>query len=780
MIHWRRGTILGLVLALSACTSFEGEPEPDAAVEAGTWQDAGKLCADPAGDYDSDGIPNGEEGCLTGRDSDGDKVPDWQDLDSDNDKVPDSVEAGERTGQGRCKGAPAGRDHWPCDTDGDKYPDYLDRDSDGDGLDDGQEDLNGDGLLGCCLSACKQPGSVAQKKCALTKDGCGSGQKCSSGKCVPAVSFLCSEGETSARKKDTFGDGVMDSKRGTYICRDATEHSPGRKPVLLKQDKPGDWNLALDQAARYGKLSVAGAGAKVAAAAIDFEKSGDEVAGFVISRGSTTGIQSELTSLLNAIAASPPGGAGGKVTVLASGTQGKSHDKYDAVTGTYLRVEPPSSSDVSSVRNDLVAALLGKSPGDLGNLPSSFGGSSSAFIVRFTTVKRFAFKKDAGGKLVLDSKGYPTDSGDRSQWRLLVIGAVAAATEYKDPTRRTGVLVDDLSNGTSLALASDTVGNQCDARTISSKPVADIVWVSDESGSMNDNRDDVTAVATDFFKRAVSMGLDFRMGITNVVPRGRTGFGKFCSRISSNRNDSGGTDRFLLPSEQSIFTSCIHNPPGYTGGHAPGEYGLINARAAVEGHLPAATGDISRFRKNASIFIVVLTDQIAAAVETAVGYQNSYKCTLDSSTQAGVNQLLQPFVDYFSGKLDPEATVSGFLVIGGVCNNPCRAMIAHGYKELVNIFGGQIGDVCQKKMGSTMQTFLDSIVASASPVTLGYVPISTSLAVTVDGKEIKRSRYSGFDYSSANNSLVFINVKYDKGSRIFASYKRWERQATIK
>ena len=56
------------------------------------------------------------------------------------------------------------------------------------------------------------------------------------------------------------------------------------------------------------------------------------------------------------------------------------------------------------------------------------------------------------------------------------------------------------------------------------------------------------------------------------------------------------------------------------------------------------------------------------------------------------------------------------------------------------------------------------------------MPISSSLAVAMDGAEIKRSRTNGFDYRSSKNTLVFINVKYKKGSEVIASYKRWEKQ----
>jgi len=73
-----------------------------------------------------------------------------------------------------------------------------------------------------------------------------------------------------------------------------------------------------------------------------------------------------------------------------------------------------------------------------------------------------------------------------------------------------------------------------------------------------------------------------------------------------------------------------------------------------------------------------------------------------------------------------------------------------------------------------MQAIIDDIVASASPIKLDYVPISTSLALTLDGTEVKRSRTKGFDYHSSANSPVFINVKYKTGSEVVAAYKRWE------
>jgi hypothetical protein len=83
------------------------------------------------GDEDGDNIPNGYEcpDCPC-RDSDGNGIPDYLDLDSDGDGIPDAEECPEfpDPDTGGCR-----------DTDGDGTPDYLDLDSDSDGITDADE-----------------------------------------------------------------------------------------------------------------------------------------------------------------------------------------------------------------------------------------------------------------------------------------------------------------------------------------------------------------------------------------------------------------------------------------------------------------------------------------------------------------------------------------------------------------------------------------------------------------------------------------------------------------
>jgi len=774
--------VVGLFFA-AGCTDLDGDFDNNGSDGGGSVSpdlfatvDGGDACTDPSGDYDGDGITNAQEGCLNGRDSDQDKIPDWQDFDSDGDKIPDSLEKGVKDKNGKCVGSKNGK--YPCDTDGDGVPDYLDKDSDGDGMQDGEEDANYDGLLGCCLKTCNAPDVKWQKSnCKLTTDGCGSGQKCVNKSCTPSAAFKCSEGETAPLKKDTFGDGKLDNERGTFICRDATEDKPqGRKPVQLRQDTKGDYHIAIEKFAKYGAVTVAGATTtnKLAAGSINYDKTSDEVAGFVISKATTnTSVSDDLTALIALLNSSGVG----TMTVRASGTVNKSHDKYDQAEGTLVDIAASSTTDVSSARNAIMAALLGKSLSDLTNVSSPFGSSHSTLQLRFTTVRRFAFKKDSAGKLVLDSKGNPTDDNDSTKWRTIVMGAVASKTNYQNPKLQTGFLVDDLSNGTALAIAKDTVSNECDVGTITQLPVADIIWVIDESGSMSDERQDVVNNANNFFSRALASGLDFRMGVTNVcTPNGsyKKCLGKFCSKISSNTSDDGGTDRFLLPTEQNIFSSCIKNPPCYEGGS---EYSLVNARDAVKRHLPRASNDPLKIRTQATLVIIVATDEIANSL-SGVGFSSS-GCPLSAAIQTKLDTALQSYLNLFTGVTDPEG-VSMYHIIGNVCGGTSTYGINHGHMTLAKKLGGQSASIKQKNLGNTLQVIIDAIVGKASPVVLDYVPISSSLAVAMDAVEIKRSRTNGFDYRTNANSLVFINVKYKKGSEVIASYKRWKRQEDIK
>ena len=268
------------------------------------------------------------------------------------------------------------------------------------------------------------------------------------------------------------------------------------------------------------------------------------------------------------------------------------------------------------------------------------------------------------------------------------------------------------------------------------------------------------------------MGLDFRLGVTTVKapsPQDRC-IGKFCSVASLDPYHDGGPDRFLLPSEQKLFSACVKNPPCYEGGS---EYSLKNAAAAVLRHLPRAKNDPGKVRTGASLVVIVATDEVANGLKSVL----PRTCTPGPLQRAALDAELKPYLDLFKGLKDPEAAAT-YHLIGGTCASPalCQADINLGHMTLAYRLGGITADICQKDLGPSMQEILDRIVATTPPVKLAAVPISASLQVVMGRKPVPRSRHHGFDYRRSHNALVFIGVKFRKGSQVLVSYRRWQRQ----
>jgi len=730
-MRWRYSLVVVplLVVASFFFITCEGEFIGDKNDGGVIWTEAGPVWPEtsvgqctPGSDSDGDGINDEVEGCST--DTDGDSIPDYADTDSDNDKVPDRVE-----GQ--------------SDADGDKIPAYKDTDSDNDGVNDGNEDLNGDGKLGCCLTTCNE----VRPGCTPESNGCGKGQQCQAGKCTPPVAFLCSDGETDPDKKATYPGGLSDKDLPTFICHPPGETgSKGLKPMKFKADSKGNWKVAIEVSSTYGPVTIAGAGAQEAGASFDLAGANQAVAGFVISLVAPgADVVQVANTMINKVQALP---GKASVTQLSSGTPRTSHDGFKTVVSTQLAIKMSSGKNPPAVRNALVSALLGKAVSALP--PANFGPSTADHVLRFQTLLR----KDG---------------------RAIVMGAVGASAMAGDVSKDTGIHLDDLSNGTGLAKASDTDTVECDPFILKGNPVADIIWVVDESGSMNDNRTDVANNASDFFNRAVTSGLDLRMAVTGVNTNQN---GKFCSVISTQSTHSGGADRFLLPSEQKIFEACVKNPPGYEGGS---EYGLKNGRLAVENHLPRAANNPAKVRPNATLVIIHATDELPQSLKSSGLGISSTVCQLAAGKQAAVDNFVKPDLDLFLGKGAKFGAQAKTIVhmIGGVCKNSCNAQVGHGYNEVVKATGGITADVCQKNLGTTLQIIIDTITGASSTAKMEYVPISASLAVAVGKTQLNRSRTKGFDYAPTSNSLVFIGIPYPQGAQVVASYRRYKDQGPI-
>jgi hypothetical protein len=721
----RRGS-LGLLLLAAACADPSTPGHPDASTP-----DAAPWACDPAADQDVDCLVNAVEGCTEAppRDSDSDGSPDFMDADADNDGVFDYLEAG-----ADCAA--------PRDTDGDGLPDYRDRDADGDGVRDGDEDRNGDGRLGDCETPCADAGVCApDQHCAAPPGVC--------------VSLPCLGGETSPHNVDTDGDGIADGLDGTFICNPRSEDNPlGLRPIKIVDSKLtgypiADWRVAVEVDAVETEPDIQDATTAHAARTFDSPTADVAVAGFLIARPSEAlDAVAEASAGIDALGYLASLGPI-DVTVRAAGAHGTSLDGHDTVRATIARLITPFPTDVTAVRAELLPRLLLASPSAVAVPDPGWSGVvDSDFMVVFQTLLR----------------------PERGQ--VLFMGAVARTADFDDRTRPTGLRVDDLANGTGLAESMNEERAECEAMLAADAPVADIVWIVDESGSMVDDRARVASYAADLFARALAAGLDFRMGVTDMND---ARVGQFAER------QPGGTgDRWLLPTEPDLFAAAINEPSGPDFKDDAEEHGLSQGRAALVRHLPRDDADPQRFRQEAEIAVIYVTDEKAQEIKDGVPGLPTGNIELSTSQL----DLVRAFTAGYALDLFDQNALAHLIALPLPFDDPvCSGAgeISYGYFDLVTATGGQVGSLCQDDLGATLDAILDSIVGNASPIGLRYVPISATLAVTRDGVLVDRSRDHGWDYYAPANSIVFYGMPIDPlaPAEIVISYRRWQEQVPI-
>ena len=669
---------------------------------------------EPFEDHDGDHITNGDEGCEVDRDTDGDGIPDYQDRDSDNDGISDDKEAGDAFGE-----TP------PFDTDGDGIPDYIDMDSDNDGVSDGDEDRNGDGLLGECDAPCN------------AQTPCSDGSYCSPLHQV-CVNRECLNGETDPYAPDTDGDGTPDGEEGTFICNPQSEDNPhGRKPVQFHTHTILNMQMGVEQGAQVLEVGPTNPGSYEGAVTVDILQPDHEIAGFQVARPPAgDSVEAEVQAAIQEMGAS---GIQDLVT-LAQGNSVLSHEEFPMVVSTTISFRTGTPRDISEVRDGLVAALLGRPETDF-NFTIQSGHVGTEFVVAFAT-----------------------------QWRdgnyVVLMGAVAVRDDYNSG-EFIGIHVDDMSNGTGMAEASATTEVECEEYVVESLPVADIVWVVDDSGSMDDDQTRVAQAADTFLDLANASNLDWRMCVVDMTEDNP---GDCCTDTDSTN------DTWLGPNEQAQFKNCIQDPAGSNYADGGYEHGLTQMTDAITQHLPRNSMDTSKIRDEAKLVVVFVTD------EPAQELKDDSSCPVSSSStdwDPDCDAALQPYIGTLNQN---DAIAHGILVPGSTPDCSDLGDWSRGYEELVSTVGGQTGSICQNDLTATLSIIIADIVGSASPVVLEHTPISVSIAVAKEMKSggsstfeaLPRSRASGFDYRASANTIVFINRDFsDPPYEIVVSYQRW-------
>ena len=575
---------------------------------------------------------------------------------------------------------------------------------------------------------------------------------------VLSLSLTAACGSSSSGGDDGEPDpgvdaGGADASDAPVVCIPRTDDNPdGLKDIKYVDSTEtvypqSNWRIALEPSTEIGWATFSGAAELEAAMLFDLPEPGVEVAGFLVSREATR----ETAEGEAILAQTVLGTAVPSISRLSnrlSGTRITSLDGYDTVVSTTVEVTTSTTMDAVELRQAIIPALLGRTPDQVSFTESGWqGGRTRSFVLTMQTL----YRADAD--------------------QTLFVGAIGRTLDVDDRHRKTGLHVDDLANGSGVTVSANGEARECEDEVLEKQALADIIWIIDESGSTSGERDNIAANAVAFFDKALDLGLDFRMGVTDMNDGS---MGMFASRDEA----AGAGERWLLPDEPDLFAAAINDPSGPASADGGSEHGLTQLQAVLERHLPRDAGDEFNIRPEAKVAVVIMTDEKPQEVKVAdlLGSGNKEPT---SEQHAALMAYLQPYLELLTTENIVVHLIAEPLPFE---TTPCAgtgAEHAFGYYELASATGGQLGSICQANLDSTLDVMLDSVVGDASPLELEYVPISASITVMRDGVPVPRSREVGWDYRSASNSVVFYGmapITPANPAEIVVAYRRWEQQ----
>ena len=702
----------------------------------------------PGVDSDGDGLDDACECTLTTSpleaDTDGDGLTDAEEDANGNCQFdPGEAETDPRRADTDVDGATdaeevmAGTDPLNPDGDMDMIPDGAELasgcldpfsdDTDMDGLPDGTEDGNLDGMIGMCPNR--------------------------------MFDYGCAQGESDPCSSDTDGDGTLDADEAQYRdCR--PEDLVGLVTPQMLVNMTADYKLGLDAAittnAIVGPASIEGHA---------FEDTANGFTGFIASfnaNGET--LPNRISeNVATAIQGIYPG-----AIRRASGRQITAHDSYKATVRAIVDLPPGTAPHTA--RDAILGQLAGVPAVSVNTgLGGTFTGDGQPTLFVYEVVARSA-----------------------SQY--IIVGAAVTLTNYDNDSLQAGIRVDDITGGGAVGGSMDNLSEDCVAYTVTARPKVDIIISIDGSGSMSEEQNALQNFATDFTSLLTASNLDWRTAVTLPNCGGDTNLSPEAKALFSNAGCSLPPIPFPIPGFPGTtdtgelvggdFTSDpmelrTRLDPGIFGGS--GEHTASALTAAADLALPRSDTDASKFRTDAAVVLIAITDEEDAYFQDTLSFGQIDNSSLTPAQAMEIETATDPWVQFL---LQPELGATMFGVVwptGEACPNDNSYAAAHAITQIANETGGLTGSICQADYTNTLRVIAEATAGISSGLRVRGVPLPPTVEVTHGSAQtgnvvdMPRSRLDGFDFDSIVNRVSFTGPNPPQtNDRVIIPYRRWE------
>ncbi len=314
----------------------------------------------------------------------------------------------------------------------------------------------------------------------------------------------------------------------------------------------------------------------------------------------------------------------------------------------------------------------------------------------------------------------------------------------------------------------------------------DILWVIDNSYSMNTSQTHLANNFESFIARFQNLNYDFHMSFVAT---------------------DGWKSLYNKPCVNDLDTTCSHFKDGKSShsgvlvldNQTPNlkEAFMTNVKLGVSGSgderafqsIKAALTDTfntdSGFRReDAFLAIIIVSDEDDFSEDEYTSQEKPAKYTNDPNLHyQDPLHSIQSYVDFLDiyTKRNLLSSIRNYSVSAiTIQEQSCATILDQDkffrypglrYLELVSATGGVQGSLCDD-FGGTLQVMSDSILEYSSIFYLDRVPINGSVSVIVDGIEIPNDAENGWTYISSDNAIQFhgpsipkseaqISINYD-------------------
>lgn len=399
----------------------------------------------------------------------------------------------------------------------------------------------------------------------------------------------------------------------------------------------------------------------------------------------------------------------------------------------------------------------------------------------------------------------------RSDQTVVIVGVLTNLDQYENVSTGRSFRFEDIFGGTALAQVGDATAQQCDVRVAEADQPVDIIWVVDNSGSMEDAQDAVVAARDAMIGVLENSTLDWRLAVVssefNLRASGPTfnGIQGSCT-FNGVANMTGAGTRGCIckfTTDANAFAGCIESL-GLAGSGAEGTYEPLKQSLNTV-YLNPGQDVAGRLRDGARLVVIALTDAGEQSPQSP-GARTPYSGTIEEWTNFALGGSNATSWD--PGRNDEPPLILGgiFCPPGVVCSgeeNTPESM--QRYSEVFSVLGGVTGDIANNQgdgpdcgnpnnpacvqfrsdIEATVVGIMDSVIGQVSPYELSRDPIASTLKVALEGPvlnpgacdvgNLPRSRDDGFSYDAATNRIAFFGAcrPQAEGSEIAVSYRTW-------